>query len=107
MDLSANSLVITPRLGSSNGSVSLYEPASGTRLSYNYTVLQNSTVLFDYETTYPGEIKFNFCVPENKRLTYTRTPLLKVLTIIMKMGDSLLLVVRVTGQFIKLCTTEI
>ncbi|WP_269851447.1 hypothetical protein [Methanosarcina horonobensis] len=67
MDLSANSLVITPRLGSSNGSVSLYEPASGTRLSYNYTVLQNSTVLFDYETTYPGEIKFNFCVPENKR----------------------------------------
>lgn len=67
VDLSARSLVITPGLGTDNGSISLYEPASDTRLSYNYTACQNNTILFDYETNYPGEIRFNFPVPENKR----------------------------------------
>jgi len=67
VDLSDNSLVITPGLGTDNGSISLYEPTSDTRLSYNYTAFQNNTILFDYETNYPGEITFNFLVPENKR----------------------------------------
>lgn len=67
VDLSANSLIITPRLGVKNGSISLYEPASDTRFSYNYTSFKNNTILFDYETDYPGEIKFNFPVPEDKR----------------------------------------
>ncbi|WP_440948691.1 trehalase family glycosidase [Methanosarcina sp. T3] len=67
IDLSARSLVITPGLGTDNGSISLYEPASDTWLSYNYTAYQNNTILFDYETNYPGEIRFNFPVPENKR----------------------------------------
>ncbi|WP_410510126.1 hypothetical protein RSJ42_08420 [Methanosarcina hadiensis] len=68
VDLSADYLMITPRLGTSNGSINLYEPVSDTELSYNYTVIQNDTVLFDCETTYPGEIRFNFPVPENKRV---------------------------------------
>lgn len=68
VDLSADHLVITPKLGTSNGSINLYEPVSDTELSYNYTVIQNDTVLFDYETTYPEEIIFNFPVPENKRV---------------------------------------
>ena len=68
VDLSANTLVITPGLGTNNGSISLYEPASDIRLSYNYTMPQNNTVLFDYETNYPGEIRFNFLIPENKRV---------------------------------------
>lgn len=67
VNLSANSLVITPGLGENNGSISLYEPISDTRIAYNYTSLENNTILFDYETTYPGEIRFNFAVPENKR----------------------------------------
>lgn len=67
VDLSDNSLVITPGLGTDNGSISLYEPTSDTRFSYNYTAFQNNTILFDYETNYPGEITFNFLVPENKR----------------------------------------
>jgi len=67
VNLSANSLVITPGLGDNNGSISLYEPVSDTRIAYNYTSLENNTILFDYETTYPGEIRFNFAVPENKR----------------------------------------
>lgn len=67
VDLSANSLIITPRLGVKNGSISLYEPASDTKLSYNYTSFKNNTILFDYETNYPGEIRFNFPIPENKR----------------------------------------
>lgn len=67
VDLSDNRLVITPRLEANNGSISLYEPASDTRLSYNYTSFQNNTTLFDYETNYPGQIRFNFLVPENKR----------------------------------------
>lgn len=67
VDLSNNSLVITPRFGVNNGSISLYEPTSNTLLSYNYTAFHNNTILFDYETNYPGKIKFNFSVPENKR----------------------------------------
>lgn len=67
MDLSANCLIITPRLGVKNGSISLHEPASDTRLSYNYTSFKNNTILFDYETDYPGEIRFNFPVPDDKR----------------------------------------
>lgn len=66
VDLSNNSLIITPRLGANNGSISLYEPTSNTCLSYNYTVFQDNTILFDYETNYPGNIKFNFLIPENK-----------------------------------------
>jgi hypothetical protein len=67
VNLSHNSLVITPRLGANNGSISLYEPTSDTSFSYNYTVYQNNTILFDYETDYPGKIMFNFLVPKNKR----------------------------------------
>ncbi|MDD4248671.1 MAG: trehalase family glycosidase [Methanosarcina sp.] len=67
VELSDNSLVITPGLGKDNGSISLYEPTSDTRFSYNYTAFQNNTILFDYETSYPGEIRFNFLVPGNKR----------------------------------------
>lgn len=66
VDLSDDNLIITPRLGTNNGSISLYEPASDTWLSYNYTAFQNNTILFDYETNYPGEIRFSFLVPENK-----------------------------------------
>ncbi len=67
VDLSNRSLTIIPRLGANNGSVSLYEPTSNTCLSYNYTVFQNSTILFDYETNYPGKIRFNFFIPGNKK----------------------------------------
>lgn len=66
VDLSNSSLVITPRLGVHNGSISLYEPTSDTWISYNYTVFQNNTILFDYTTNYPRKVKFNFLVPENK-----------------------------------------
>jgi len=66
VDLSNNSLIITPRLGANNGSISLYEPTSNTCLSYNYTVFQNNTILFDYETNCPGKIRFKFLIPENK-----------------------------------------
>ena len=66
VDLSNNSLIITPRLGANNGYISLYEPTSNTYLSYNYTVFQDNTILFDYETNYPGKIRFNFLIPENK-----------------------------------------
>lgn len=64
VNLSNNSLIITPRLGANNGSISLYEPTSNTYLSYNYTAFQNSTILFDYETNYPEKIRFNFLIPE-------------------------------------------
>jgi len=67
VDLSNNNLIITPRLGANNGSIYLYEHASNTCISYNYTVFQNSSILFDYETNYPGKIRFNFLIPENKR----------------------------------------
>jgi hypothetical protein len=66
IDLSNKSLVITPRLGTDNGSISLYEPISDTQLSYNYT-FDDNTIIFDYETNYPGELRFNFPVPEDKQ----------------------------------------
>jgi len=64
--LSHNGLEIKPRLGDHNGSISLFEPATGAEVFYNYSVFQNETIILDYDSNIQTSYNVSVLIPSGK-----------------------------------------
>lgn len=68
IQLSHDTLTITPRLAEKNGSITLTEPMTGTDISYNYRYLPGNAGIFEYESNYPDST-INILMPEKSKAT--------------------------------------
>lgn len=64
IQLSADALTITPRLGGHNGSITLHEPVTGTSISYTHTWIPEQGIILDYDGNYPKQTLFSILLPE-------------------------------------------
>lgn len=68
INISYDEVDITPRLGYSNGYISLYEPTSGLELSYNYSMLKDAATL-DFNCNEDRRCKISIMIPSRKNVS--------------------------------------
>jgi hypothetical protein len=64
--LSQDRLEMKPRLGVQNGSISLFEPSTALKVSYDYGVAQKSIIFFNYDSNVQNSYNISLRIPGGK-----------------------------------------
>lgn len=90
--LSQDGLEMKPRLGSQNGSISLFEPSTGSKVSYDYDIVQNTTIFLNYDSSVISSISsynVSLRIPGGKSVSEVLLDDLPIQFENLKMGDDL------------------
>jgi hypothetical protein len=66
VNISREYVELKPRLGYHNGSISLYEPITSLKLSYDYTRFPNNTIILNYHCNNERSYKISILIPKGR-----------------------------------------
>ena len=78
-----------PRLGGQNGSINLFEPSTGSKVSYDYGVVQNSIIFLNYDSNVQNSYNISLRTPGGKYASEVLLDDLPVQFESLKSGDDL------------------
>lgn len=87
--LSQDRLEMRPRLGGQNGSINLVEPSTGSKVSYDYGVVQNSIIFLNYDSNVQNSYNISLRTPGGKYASEVLLDDLPVQFESLKSGDDL------------------
>lgn len=87
--LSQDRLEMRPRLGGQNGSISLFEPSTGSKVSYDYGVVQNRIIFLNYDSNVQNSYNISLRTPGGKYASEVLLDDLPVQFESLKSGDDL------------------